>query len=148
MALNQIIVSLVILFLIVSLYKNLLGLGFAFIIGISILGIFSLLLGLFLATNLLACFITNIGAVAITFPVAISLAAQLGVDPKPFALLIAFAGAASFMTPIGYQTNLMVYGPGGYNFKDFFRIGLPLTILFMIVAVIGLTLQFGLRINE
>jgi di/tricarboxylate transporter len=111
-------------------------------------GIISLLLGLFLATNLLACFITNIGAVAITFPVAISLAAQLGVDPKPFALLIAFAGAASFMTPIGYQTNLMVYGPGGYNFKDFFRIGLPLTILFMIVAVIGLTLQFGLRINE
>jgi di/tricarboxylate transporter len=111
-------------------------------------GIISLLLGLFLATNLLACFITNIGAVAITFPVAISLAAQLGVDPKPFALLIAFAGVASFMTPIGYQTNLMVYGPGGYNFKDFFRIGLPLTILFMIVAVIGLTLQFGLRINE
>jgi di/tricarboxylate transporter len=110
-------------------------------------GIISLFIGLFLVTNLLACFITNIGAVAITFPIAISLAAQLGVDPKPFALLIAFAGAASFMTPIGYQTNLMVYGPGGYNFKDFFRIGLPLTILFMIVAVIGLTLQFGLKIN-
>ena len=83
-------------------------------------GIISLLLGLFLATNLLACFITNIGAVAITFPVAISLAAQLGVDPKPFALLIAFAGAASFMTPIGYQTNLIVYNPEGYNFKDSF----------------------------
>jgi di/tricarboxylate transporter len=119
-ALNQIIVSLVILFLIVSLYKNQLGLGFAFIIGINVLRIFSLLLGLFLATNLLACFITNIGAVAITIPIAISLAAQLGVDPKPFALLIAFAGVASFMTPIGYQTNLIVYNPEGYNFKDSF----------------------------
>jgi len=110
-------------------------------------GIVTLFFGIFLVTNLLAAIITNIASVAIVFPVAMSLAAQLGVDPKPFALLVAFAGAASFITPIGYQTNLMVYGPGGYNFKDFFRIGLPMTILFMIVAVIGLTLQFGLKIN-
>ena len=72
---------------------------------------------------------------------------SLLINPKPFALLVAFAGAASFITPIGYQTNLMVYGPGGYSFKDFFRIGLPMTILFMVVAVLGLTLQFGLKIN-
>ena len=107
-------------------------------------GIIALFIGLFLITNLLASFITNIGAVAITFPVAISLAQQLGVDPKPFALLIAFAGAANFLTPIGYQTNLMVYGPGSYNFKDFFKVGIPLELLFMIVTVLGLTLQFGL----
>jgi len=110
-------------------------------------GIVALFFGIFLITNLLAAIITNIASVAIIFPIAMSLAAQLGADPKPFALLVAFAGAASFITPIGYQTNLMVYGPGGYNFKDFFKIGLPMTILFMIVAVVGLTLQFGLKIN-
>ncbi len=110
-------------------------------------GVIGLFLAIFIITNLLAAVITNIGAVAIVFPIAISLASQLGVDPKPFALLVAFAGAASFITPIGYQTNLMVYGPGGYNFKDFFKIGLPMTILFMIVAVVGLTLQFGIKIN-
>jgi di/tricarboxylate transporter len=110
-------------------------------------GVFSLFVGIFLLTNLLASVITNIGAVAIVFPVAINLAAQLGVDPRPFAMLVAFAGAASFITPIGYQTNLMVYGPGGYNFRDFMKIGLPMTILFMLVATIGLIMQFDLRIN-
>ena len=53
-------------------------------------------------------------------------------------LLVAFAGAANFITPIGYQTNHMVYGPGGYTFKDFYKVGLPLTILYMIVAVFGI----------
>ncbi len=110
-------------------------------------GIVVLLMGVFLLTNLLASIITNIGAAAIIFPVALSLASQLSLNPKPFVLLVAFAAAGSFMTPIGYQTNLMVYGPGGYNFKDYFRIGLPLTLLFMVVAVVGLTLQFGLKIN-
>ncbi len=110
-------------------------------------GIFSIFIGIFIITNLLSAIITNIGAVAVVFPVAISLAAQLGVDPKPFALLVAFAGAASFITPIGYQTNLMVYGPGGYNFKDFLKIGVPMSIIFMIVATVGLILQFGLKIN-
>ncbi|UBM62470.1 SLC13 family permease [Candidatus Sulfidibacterium hydrothermale] len=110
-------------------------------------GIVTLFIGIFLITNLLAAIITNIASVAIIFPIAMSLAAQLGTNPKPFALLVAFAGAASFITPIGYQTNLMVYGPGGYNFKDFFRIGLPMTLLFMLVAVLGLVLQFGLKIN-
>ncbi len=110
-------------------------------------GIFIIFLGIFILTNLLASIITNIGAVAIIFPMSMSLAYQLGADPKPFALLVAYAGAASFLTPIGYQTNLMVYGPGGYNFKDFFKIGLPMTIIYMLVATIGLILQFGLRIN-
>lgn len=123
------------------------GISHLFIGWLKPYGIVTLFIGMFLITNLLAAIITNIAAVAITFPIAMSLAAQLGADPKPFALLIAFAGAASFITPIGYQTNLMVYGPGGYNFKDFFRIGLPMTVLFMLVAVLGLTLQFGLKIN-
>jgi len=110
-------------------------------------GIFTLFIGIFIITNLLAAIITNIGAVALIFPITLNLADQLSLDPKPFVLLIAYAAAASFITPIGYQTNLMVYGPGGYNFKDFFKIGFPLSILFMFVAVIGLILQFGLQIN-
>ena len=110
-------------------------------------GIVTLLLGIFFITNMLASVITNIGAVAIVFPISLSLAAQLGADPKPFVLLVAYAAAASFITPIGYQTNLMVYGPGGYTFRDFMKIGLPLTILFMIVTVIVLVLQFDLHIN-
>lgn len=110
-------------------------------------GVVSIMFGIFIITNLLAAIITNKAAVAIMFPIAINLALELTVDPRPFALLVAFAGAASFITPIGYQTNLMVYGPGRYNFRNFMKIGLPLTILFMIVTVFVLTLQFNLKIN-
>lgn len=95
----------------------------------------SLLIGIFLITSILAAYITNKAAVAIIFPISITAAKNLGFDPMPFVLIVSFAAAANFLTPIGYQTNLMVYGPGGYNFKDFFKIGLPLTIIYMIVAV-------------
>jgi di/tricarboxylate transporter len=110
-------------------------------------GVIVLLIGIYLITNLLSSVITNIGAVAIVFPISLSLALQLGIDPKPFVLLVAYAAAASFITPIGYQTNLMVYGPGGYNFKDFMKIGLPLSLLFMVTTVLILTLQYNLHIN-
>jgi len=110
-------------------------------------GIAGILAGIFILTNLLGSFITNKAAVALIFPVAVSMALELGMAPKPFVLTVAFAGAASFLTPIGYQTNLMVYGPGGYNFRDFFRIGLPLTILYMIATVGGMVLQYGIKLN-
>jgi len=105
-------------------------------------GVFSLFIGIFLLTNLLASVITNIGAVAIVFPVAISLASQLGVDPKPFAMLVAYAGAASFITPIGYQTNLMVYNAGNYKFSDFFKIGIMLNLLTGVVVTFLIYLYF------
>jgi di/tricarboxylate transporter len=111
------------------------------------LGVLVLLGGIFIITNLLSSIITNIGAVAIMFPISLSIAQNLSINPKPFVLLIAYAAAASFITPIGYQTNLMVYGPGGYNFRDFMKIGLPLTLLFMIVTVGILVVQYNLRIN-
>jgi di/tricarboxylate transporter len=123
------------------------ALSHAFLDFIKPFGVITLLAGIYFITNLLASVITNIGAVAIVFPISLSLAEQLGANPKPFVLLVAYAAAASFITPIGYQTNLMVYGPGGYTFKDFMRIGLPLSILFMITTVIVLTLQFNLHIN-
>ncbi|MEJ2594042.1 MAG: SLC13 family permease [bacterium] len=111
------------------------------------LGIVGVMAGIFVLTNFLGAIVTNKAAVALVFPIAITLAVNLGLDPKPFILLVAFAGAASFVTPIGYQTNLMIYGPGRYTFKDFFRIGLPLTILYAIAAVGGLILQFGVKLG-
>lgn len=99
-------------------------------------GVIGLLTGIFIITNLLASYITNKASVALIFPISITVAHDLGLaDPTPFILIVAFAGAANFITPIGYQTNLMVYGPGGYAFKDFFKIGFPLTILYGITTV-------------
>jgi di/tricarboxylate transporter len=95
-----------------------------------------LLAGIFVITNLLASYITNKASVALIFPISITVAQDLGLtDPTPFILVVAFAGAANFITPIGYQTNLMVYGPGGYSFKDFFKIGMPLTVMYGIATV-------------
>jgi di/tricarboxylate transporter len=99
-------------------------------------GVLGLLTGLYLTTTILAAYITNKAAVALMFPIALSLAFNQSLDPIPFVLIVAFASAANFLTPIGYQTNLMVYGPGNYSFKDFFRIGLPLTIIYMIGTVL------------
>ena len=100
------------------------------------LGVIGLLAGIFIITNLLASYITNKAAVALIFPISLTIAYDLGLDPIPFVLIVAFSAAANFITPIGYQTNLMVYGPGGYAFKDFFRIGFPLTIIYMIATVV------------
>jgi len=89
---------------------------------------------IFLITNVLAAYITNKAAVAILFPISVSIAIQLGLNPIPFILIVSFGAAANFITPIGYQTNLMVYGSGGYNFKDFMKIGWPLTLIYMVVS--------------
>jgi len=94
------------------------------------------LVGLYLLTNVLTEIISHIGAAAVTFHIGMAAAASMGVDPRPFAITVAIAASASFATPIGYQTNLMVYGPGGYRFTDFLRIGLPLNLLCMIVAAL------------
>ena len=94
---------------------------------------------IFLITNILAAYITNKAAVAILFPISVSIASELGLDPIPFILIVSFGAAANFITPIGYQTNLMVYGSGGYTFQDFMRIGWPLTIIYMVVSALILS---------
>ncbi len=99
------------------------------------LGNMGMLFGIYFITAVLAAYITNKAAVAIIFPISLTMALHLNADPMPFILVVSFAAAANFMTPIGYQTNLMVYGPGGYKFKDFFKVGFPLTIIYMIVTV-------------
>lgn len=95
------------------------------------------LAGTYIATWVLTEMITNNAAAVLIFPIAISLAASFGVNYMPFVMVIIMAASASFSTPIGYQTNLMVYGPGGYRFTDFTKIGLPLNL---IIAVITVTL--------
>lgn len=106
------------------------------------LGKVGLLFGIYFITAILAAYITNKAAVAIIFPISLTMAVNLNLPPMPFILVVSFAAAANFMTPIGYQTNLMVYGPGGYSFKDFFRVGFPLTIIYMIVTVTILSLMY------
>ncbi|MEP2772550.1 MAG: SLC13 family permease [Fulvivirga sp.] len=97
-----------------------------------------ILAGLMLITTMLTSFITNVGAVAIAFPLALALGTSIGIDGAPLFLGIAFSASAAFLTPIGYQTNLIIYGPGGYNFKDFLKIGLPTTIVYLSVALLGI----------
>ncbi|MEZ4600782.1 MAG: SLC13 family permease [Syntrophotaleaceae bacterium] len=98
-------------------------------------GPIGLLAAIYLATSLMTELITNNAAAALVFPIAIAAAGQSGFDPMPFVIAVAIGASASFSTPIGYQTNLMVYGPGGYRFKDFLRVGIPLNLLFMAVAI-------------
>ncbi|UJS24869.1 SLC13 family permease [Thiothrix winogradskyi] len=80
-------------------------------------------------TSLFTEVITNNAAAALMFPICMAIAEQMGVNFMPFAIAIMFAASASFMTPIGYQTNLMVYGPGGYRVSDYLKIGIPMNIL-------------------
>lgn len=112
--------------------------GAAQLLADSVLGVVGsnpwlVLLAIYAVTSLLTEIITNNAAVALMFPIAYAASVAIGVDFMPFVIAIMMAGSASFATPLGYQTNLMVYGPGGYRFSDFLRIGIPMNV------VIGLT---------
>lgn len=108
------------------------------------LGSVGVLAALFMVTILLTALISNAAAVSIVFPIAMSIAAQLGLPATPFFVAIAFAASGDFMTPIGYQTNLMVYGPGGYTFKDFIRVGTPLTLLYIVICITFISYFYNL----
>ena len=99
------------------------------------LGPFALLAVIYLITNLITELITNNAAAALSFPIAMSVAAQLGVDPKPFFVVVCIAASAAFSTPIGYQTHLIVQGVGGYKFMDFVKVGLPLNLIVFLISV-------------
>ncbi len=106
------------------------------------LGSVGLLAATIVATQLLTELLSNSGAAALMVPVALAAAASSGGDPRAFAIGVLIGASCSFLTPVGYQTNLMVYGLGGYRFTDFTRVGLPITITAAVVATAMLTLVY------
>tara|TARA_Y100000590_G_scaffold294423_1_gene331761 strand:- start:78 stop:494 length:417 start_codon:yes stop_codon:yes gene_type:complete len=96
----------------------------------------------FAMTSIAAQLMTNFGAAVIMFPIVIGAAHGLDVSPYPFVFTMMTAAGCNFITPITYQTNLMVHGPGGYHFTDFQRLGIPLTLLVALIAVIVAPIVF------
>ena len=107
------------------------------------LGVVAVLAAMFVLTNVFTELVTNTAAAAMMFPFALSAADELQYEPRAFAVVVAIAASASFSTPIGYQTNMMVYGPGGYRFRDFLVAGLPLNFIAGCVTVIGVHWIWG-----
>jgi di/tricarboxylate transporter len=102
-------------------------------------GIVFVVVALFVLTFVLTSIVTNVAAVSILFPVAIAFTNMFQIENTSlFFLVIAFGASASFITPFGYQTNLMVYGPGNYNMKDFLKVGIPFTLVYGLGAIISL----------
>ena len=95
-----------------------------------------LLATIYFITMVLTEISSNVATAIIMVPIAIAVSNQLGLESRPFVFTVAFAASSSFITPIGYQTNLMVYGPGGYKFSDYIRVGLPLSVILFISAVL------------
>jgi di/tricarboxylate transporter len=95
---------------------------------------FFLILAVYFIGLVLTEFLSNNAVAVVYTPIAIELAQTLGYDPRPFVVAVMFSATLAFATPVGYQTNMMVYGPGGYRFSDYVKIGLPLNIIVMLVA--------------
>jgi di/tricarboxylate transporter len=106
------------------------------------LGPLAVLAAVYVMTSVLTEMVSNNAVAVLVGPIAIGIAVELGFDPRPFIIAVMFAASASFATPIGYQTNTFVYGAGGYKFRDFIVVGLPLNVLFAIVAVLVIPFFF------
>ncbi len=108
------------------------------------LGPFLLILAVYAIGLIMTEFLSNNAVAVIYTPIAIELAEKLGHDPRPFVVAVMFSATLAFATPVGYQTNMMVYGPGGYKFSDFTKVGLPLNIIVMLVSALLIPLIWPL----
>ena len=108
------------------------------------LPILGVLAGFYVVTALLTNVISNNASVVLMVPVAVEAATTLGVNSFSFVMAVTFAASTAFMTPVGYQTNLFVYGPGGYRFTDYVRVGAPLQLLLAVVTTLGIAVFFPL----
>ena len=113
-------------------------------VGGSSYGVFIILAALFLITNIFTELITNNAAAALAFPLALSVAEKMGTNPMPFVVCVCFAASSAFSTPIGYQTNLIVQGVGGYKFTDFVKVGLPMNLIVFLISVLLIPFFYGL----
>jgi di/tricarboxylate transporter len=113
--------------------------------GTAMLGPIGLLIVIYSVTSIATEFMSNNAAAILLTPIAIGAALSAGLDPKPFVIAVMLAGSASFATPIGYQTNTFVYQAGGYRFTDFFRIGIPMNLLALLVSVFCIPLFWPLE---
>jgi di/tricarboxylate transporter len=106
------------------------------------LGLLGVLAAFYLLTSLLTELISNNAAAVVLTPIAVATGLALEASPLPFVIAVMFAASNSFLTPIGYQTNTFIYGPGGYRFSDFFRVGAPLSVLLLVAATLVIPLFF------
>jgi di/tricarboxylate transporter len=104
------------------------------------LGPTAILCGILLLTSASTQLLSNNATAVLLVPIALSTALALGVNPKPFILAVCFGASACFATPIGYQTNLLVFGPGGYRFNDYLKLGIPLNLLVLIMGTLFIPL--------
>lgn len=109
--------------------------GQFFMTSFSDYGVFGALVATYLLTLVMTEFITNNAAAALAFPIGLSMAQAYGADPMPFIMAVLFGASASFISPYGYQTNLLVYRVGGYQLKDYFKMGLPMSLAYSIVVL-------------
>ena len=114
------------------------------VVGFSGSNVLLALVLVYLVVSVLTEMLTNNAAAILMVPVVLSLTTTMGVDAEPFMMAIMMAASASFATPLGYQTNMMVLGPGGYRFGDFVRVGLPMNLLIGVASVVVITLLYGL----
>lgn len=105
-------------------------------------GAFGAFVGVYLMTLLLTELVTNNAAAALAFPIAYAIALNYGVDARPFIMAVVFGASASFISPYGYQTNLMVFNAGNYHFSDFVRLGLPLSVLYSLIVIFMVPIIF------